>query len=400
VGKDGISTLLEKYLKFTEDSEAPELYHIWSFLTVFGYLFRKEVYLDMGFFRLYPGQLFVFLVGPPAVKKSTAIEIATNLFLPSFPEMHITSGKLSTQALIDSLESRPIMNGTTLTTSDSITLIKSGELANFIPKQSYIEEIIPFLTDAFDARDEEWTYSTRSAGSITLKNTLITFLAGTTSDWLFSNIPESAWGGGFMSRIILVNQPDCDRENAIPSISLKGRRLKLEILTETIYLMNRLKGEFFWSKEGRQWYTEWYSQFKRNQPKNASNALTHYYARKPIHLLKIGMTIAIMQNRSLFLTQKALETAEELFVALEIFLPDLLERRIVANPIAEQCQNVLDFLRGKGGTVTKSDLLRGLWRSGLNSSALDLVLDTLLQADLVELIASGKNYYYRLQRKR
>lgn len=348
----------------------------------------------MGYFRLYPGQLFVFLTGPPAVKKSTAIEIASR-FLSEFKDISITSGKLSTQGLIDVLESQPILNGSQLQHSDSITFIKAGELANFIPKQSYIEEIIPFLTDAYDAREGEWVYRTRSTGETTIRNVLVTFLAGTTPDWLFNNIPESAWGGGFMSRVLMVHQPDCDRINPIPVISAKAKRLKVEIITEMFWLANRLNGQFVWTTQARRWYDVWYRHFKGNQPRDLVNTMGHYLARKPVNLLKIAMIVAILQTRALVLTQKALETAEKLFIELEIFLPDLLDKKTVSNPIAEQCQNVLDFMRGKS-TVSRGDLLKGLWRKGLNAAAIDLVLDTLLQAELVEVFQVGNRLFYRL----
>lgn len=389
--------LLEKYLRYTDESEAPEMYHRWCYFSMLGHIFERRVWLDMGYFRLYPGQTYTFLVGPPAIKKSSAIKVATG-FLKDMGGVRFSAGKLSVQALINSMESQPVINGTQITHSDSTIFIKASELSVFIPKQSYVEEIIPFLTDAFDAEDT-FEYDTIARGKVTLRNVLVTFLAGSTADWLFNNIPDSAWGGGFMSRVLLIHVTSCSRENAIPTISPGLRRLHQEILAELIVLGNELQGEFLWTKEARAWYTAWYSRFKKFSAQNIGNTISAYYARKPIHLLKIAMALAITQNRALVMTQHTLESAELMFEEMEVELPGLLDKKVIPNVMAEQCQKVLDLITSKGqvGGVKRSEILKALWRHGLNASATDLVLDTLLQAELVEIQLIGKAQYYRLR---
>jgi len=75
-----LSDWLEYYMKYTQRTEPPELYHLWSGLTAISSALRRKCYCNWGALRgfVYPN-LFVSLVGPPGGRKGTAMKIAKSI---------------------------------------------------------------------------------------------------------------------------------------------------------------------------------------------------------------------------------------------------------------------------------------------------------------------------------
>jgi hypothetical protein len=69
---------LVTYTSYTCMSEAPQEYHLWTGLTIISAVLKRQVYKDRKRFVTWPN-LYVFLVGPPGTKKSSAISIGEDL---------------------------------------------------------------------------------------------------------------------------------------------------------------------------------------------------------------------------------------------------------------------------------------------------------------------------------
>lgn len=381
---------MQKYLRFTAENEAPELYHTWSALTMLGHIFGRRVFMDRGHTKIYPGQIFTFLVGPPANRKSTAVNIAAGL-LRQVPSVHFIAGKLSAQSLYDEMEMGMVDNGKgKMTQADSVVYISASELSAFLPKQNYVEELIPTLTKFIDAEEGLHEYKTRSHGSTIVKNPLVTMLGASTPDWLYKNIPENAWGGGFMSRVFLVYQRGTDRIFPNPRRTPIQDRLEKELVAE-LFLFSELKGPAILTKEAEQWYIDWYIKSRKNPAVFGSGQMSGYLGRRPDHLLRISMVLSGTARKTI-ITKRVLILADSLLGDFEKYLPELLGQK-TTSAMGEQHQCIVDYLKGKT-YATRTDILRRVWRIGVNAQMLDVYLETLLQAGEIETVTlSGKEYY-------
>ncbi len=83
IPKDG---WFEWYDKYTAETESPLSYHLFSSLAVLSAALGRRVFLDMGFWKVYPN-LCLVLVGPTGrVAKTSAVNIAKDLIKEFTPK--------------------------------------------------------------------------------------------------------------------------------------------------------------------------------------------------------------------------------------------------------------------------------------------------------------------------
>src|SRR6267378_5661198 len=83
--------LLADYTFYNSGNECPESYHIWSCLATFSAILSRRIYIDRGYFKIFPN-LYVCLVGDAGSGKNTARGIATNnLLIDNFPDIPISA---------------------------------------------------------------------------------------------------------------------------------------------------------------------------------------------------------------------------------------------------------------------------------------------------------------------
>lgn len=387
---------ISRYLRFVEGNEAPTPFHFWSALTVVAHVLGRRVSIDRGYFTSYPGQMITFLVGPAATRKSTAINLAVDL-LRDIPDINIIANKLSTQSLIDSLDRGMVVDPITNLghPADSTGFISAPELSVFLPKQSYVDELIPTLTDIFDAKSGPWINRTRGSGTVTLMNPLITMAAASTPDWLQTNIPINAYGGGFMSRIFFVWQGEKSKLISRPEKDPNLKRRRLELLTELTWIRNNLKGPVIWTKEGEDWYDNFYSTWNADKTER-DEFHTKYHDRRAEHILRVATCLAAAEEHSLALDVKAFEKADEALRAIESQMFHCFENNGQIQAFSGNYNLVLKQL--EKGPKTKRELQRSLWR---NLSAVDLgtALQTFIDAGLIEASPQGQTFLYSLPRQ-
>jgi hypothetical protein len=385
---------LQKYLAFTYENEAPEIYHLWSGITILAHVLGRKVRLDRGYFTTYPGQMLTFLVGPPATRKSTAIDIATEL-LRELPDVNIIANKLSAPILLDSLDRGMVIDPKDGTgkPADSIGFVSASELSVFLPKIAYVEEIIPILTDLFDGK-KSFRQKTRSGGLIELTNPLITMLAGSTADWLETNIPVNAYGGGFLSRIIFVYANRKSKDVPLPELTPKIKRLRLELAAELTWINANMGGDVVWTPEAKEWYVRFYGSWDPNDDPGNS-VQKGYRNRRTEHLLRVAIVFAVSQKRNLILDVDALVAADEALKIIEVHMAKCFENAAPQMAFSKTYRMVLDFIEEKG-PCTKRQITRALWRH-INAAELSMCIQTLDDAGLIKTTTSGQTITYEYQ---
>lgn len=369
--------LIDVYLDYTRRHEAPEKFHFWTAISLIGATVGRRVELHRGYFKVYPGQIWVVVVAGAAwVRKSTSIGIGRNL-LKRVGDVTIVPAKSSPESFVDSLQLGSIAqpNGQVVQ-KDSQALIFSSELAAFLSKQAYTEALIPILTDLFDAPDD-WEYKTRTHGATKLKNVCVTFLAASTPDWLADAIPPNAFGGGFISRIIFVYADRTDRSNPFPTEMDLDYAAEQELL-QRLSLLGQVKGSATLTPEARAWFTAWYDTVTKDEKKREEG----YWGRRPDHLLRVALNVALGRH-SLEINMDDLMRAHLALEDVEANMDECF-RFVGATAAGRNQQVVLKALERLGGTATVTDLTGRLWNK-MDQEEIMKSMQTLKQAGIMEL---------------
>src|SRR4249919_214085 len=166
---------LSQYLEFTAEHEAPSMFHMWAGLTALSSLLGRKVYMEKGFYKLYPNLFTVLVAGSARCRKTTAIEIATGL-TSHVDGVRQINGKISAEKL---LHEHFVDNNT----AQQPTLITADEPSTFLTRDSQGDKLIDILTKMFDC-PEAFTYSTVTHGKKVIREPYIVVLAGTTPETL------------------------------------------------------------------------------------------------------------------------------------------------------------------------------------------------------------------------
>ncbi len=351
---------LADYMKYTAKLESPDTYHFWSGMSVVAACVRRRAWVNLGYFKVF-ANMYIVLVGPPAVRKNTAINAATYLITDNitdgeggFSDVKMSADSTTREALIQAInKSTKIdeVNGKSYTHA-SLTII-SKELSVFLGTGN--TDLLALLTDLYDCHPR-WEYRTKMSGIDSLTNMWLNMLGASTPDWLCGSIPITAIGGGFTSRVIFVVEDKVRQKVAIP----KPTPAQLEIKKKLIHDLESISmvgGEFIMTPEAEAWYEDWY----QNANKKLDDQRFHGYAeRKHIHLLKVALIIAISRNSPNKITDG--------HMVLALSALDNIEENMVnafggagASPLAPSVQTVINIIQ-TAGEISKTELVKQTWR--------------------------------------
>ena len=342
-----MSNFINDYLIYNSGNECPLNYHRWSALTILAAAMSKRVWIDYGYFDVYPN-LYVCLVGKQGNRKSVAKDIARDLFCEAFPDHPIGASVQSREDIVKNMASddyeRQYTDSEGVLVSHKPITFFINELKNFLSINPI--GMIDFLTDIYDRKS--FDASTIKHGLQEIKNPCVNVLACETPSWIIDKLKGNIITGGFSRRMIYVYEiEECERI-PFPFVSAEARAARLRCL-EHLRLLPTIKGKFTWEPAARVWFAEWYKKL----PIPDDEVMEGYYRSKHIQLLKIAMGLAVGRaNPKLILTREDLEDSRVFLDALETNLPKL---SIAAgrNQLAVPMQGLLEVLAKNGGWLTE-----------------------------------------------
>src|SRR3972149_1290551 len=140
---------LRRFVEHTRNMEAPTAFHFASALTVLGASLRRRVFVDQGYYKIYPA-MRTMLVGPSGtVKKSTASGYAVKVGRAAGCYNNLMNTG-SGEALLSQLAKLCKMQG------ESTGLVYVSEMSTLINKSDYNISLVQLLTDLFDDADREF----------------------------------------------------------------------------------------------------------------------------------------------------------------------------------------------------------------------------------------------------
>ena len=237
---------INAYLNYTQDSEAPRVFHWWAAASTIASVLQGKVWIDMGDFVWKPNFYIIFVAPPGVANKSTTLNIARRFSSEMVdekgnPSMAYGPDSGTWQGLMDALVdvSQQYTIGGETTYMSAITSVIS-ELGTFLRSDDF--EKIDTLVNLWD-NPPKFTTRTRGGGLVQVTNPCLNIIGATTPDWVRKNFPEYGMFGGFTSRVMFIHAAAKSRLIAYPGMGKRkeGYTLRKKLLDD-LQKIHRLQG--------------------------------------------------------------------------------------------------------------------------------------------------------------
>ena len=328
--------------------------HFWTGVVTIAAALRRKVFIPQLQFTWTPNFYVVFVAPPGIVTKSTTIRIGLNL-LDRVPGVRFGPQSMTWQALAESLEAaiEAVNIPNYGVTKMSCLTISVSELGTFLRTDD--NDLVNFLTDLWDGQISEWRRTTKTAGSIAIKNPWLNIIGATTPSWMQTSFTGEMLNGGLASRIIFVY---ADRKRRFVAYPAEERRPEeWEKLGRSLHSdlceIATIKGEYRLSPEAIEWGKDWY---EKHWTMVANDSLAGWRARKHTHLHKLAMVLAASRRNDLTITLTDLQESAMILDDLETSLTSIFEA-IGSPQEAHNIQTIASIVQQLPG-VSHSDLWR------------------------------------------
>lgn len=359
---------LQSYLQYTKKTESPEIFHLWSGLSVLAASLGRKCYIDRARFKNYPNQYIILVAASAKCRKTTAADIAAiNIYNRVHPN-EPTYKKITIEKLYLNLDRRAKLDG------ESRCYLYSPELSVMIGRVDS-SGFMDFLTDVYTCPDE-WANETKNKGCDKLVNLCVNFLGCTTPGDL-STMPKSMIDGGFAGRTIYVyaNQP----KEAIPNPAIfytpEIKQLKLDLI-EDLKTISKIEGVYTLSDKASKLFDELY--IRDYNKKDVDFRLEPYYNRKMEHILSVSMLIAASRYDGLVIDSTDIEAANHFLSQLEKNMADSFSE-VAYSQSTKYLDFVKNTIRDNGGEIKRHILVKKV-QNKMKARELDELIQTLIES--------------------
>jgi hypothetical protein len=387
---------LDSYLEFTNNSEPPELFHIWTAISTVAAALQRKCIMNWGKLRFYPNMYIVLVAPSGKARKGTAMGYGKDFLSKLGVKMAAES--ITREALV-----REIMNA-----ADSIINEETGEMSFHSSLTIFAPELVVFLgynqqqlmmdlTDWYDCGhgpDGKWTYRTKTQGTDELTGVWVNMIGATTPELLRSCLSMDAIGGGLTSRIVFVYEEDKRKSCPAPFLSPEEQRLE-EALYYDLEQIHLLKGQFKPSSDFIDLWVDWYVKQDRRVVFEDPH-LAPYCERRPVHVMKLSIILNACRTEDMVVTSKDLQRAIDLLERTERKMPRTFSG-IGKSPHAEVLSKVMTEV-GLLGEVSISDLQRKFYHDA-DARVLDLIIQTLQSMGFITRTERGSETIIKYNKK-
>ena len=363
------------YMQYAHMTEPPTRYHLWSAISLIAACLQRKCFYFMGSIEVFPN-MYIALVGPPAARKGTAMDIA-------FPFLERLNIKVAAEAITREALIRELANAndndldlkTGKRSFHSSLTIWSQELAVFLGYNN--RQLISDLTDWYDCK-RKWTYRTKNMGEDEILGVFVNMLGAITPDLLRATMPIEAIGGGLTSRFMFIFE--WDKEKIVPV-----SKLDKSVLSGMIHDLEQIRmmsGEFSYTKEMEELWIEWYSHHEEKLPFKDPK-FDGYFQRRGKHILKLSMILSASRSNEMLIEAKDFQNAVSYVEDAEKNMANTFSgigRASHADVLAKIMTEV--SMAGPNG-IRFSDLL-SLHRSDIDVQGLEKVIHTLIAMNFVD----------------
>lgn len=303
------------------NSEAPEIFHFWTGVSVLAGALRRRVWIEQRHFQWTPNFYIIFVAPPGVATKSTTIDAGMRL-LAEVDGIHFGPDSMTWQSMIEALKDAHEM---VLSGEGDLDMLPQccitcsvSELGTFLDPSN--DAMMSVFTDLWDGKVKVWKRRTKLDGEKAIENPWINIIACTTPSWLQQNFPEAAIGGGFASRTVFVYAGEKRQLVAYPSLHIDEDAYADEqrALVQDLAKISQMVGEFKLTPAAFRWGESWYEEHWSSRPIHmASERWGGYFARKQTHIHKLAMVLSAAESPSFEISESHLQIALRMVTATE-----------------------------------------------------------------------------------
>jgi hypothetical protein len=283
---------LQDYLYYYSENEVPESFNRWSALALLAATLGRKVWLDRGYFIVYPN-IYVCLIGTAGSGKSTAKSFAKAIFIKEFPDLLISDSIQSREDIAEKMGSSDCLH----TFKDPLTGIINeyrpfflivNELANFLSVDT--RKMVDFLVDIYD--ENYFSTGFKNSASQRFINPFVTMLGCVPPQWIMDNLKYDLFSLGLGRRLILVHD---EKRKLIsdPKPPADGKPV-FDRVIKHLQEARKLVGQFTFSKEGKAWWDKWYTDATRIRKDDP--IIAQFHETKHVQVLKVAMLLALNER--------------------------------------------------------------------------------------------------------
>jgi len=193
---------MQEWLDYTSQFPTTQRFNVWSCIGAIAGALQRRCWIVSAGRMLFPN-MFILLVGPPGVGKSDAITTTRSIWT-QFMNLPVAPQSLTGKGIVD--EMAAAKNQQTVTIDGESyhfhsLLIPAPELGTLI--QEYDITQVSMFNELFDC-NESYMERTRGGGPLEVPRPHINMLLGTQPKFMSHVFPDTAFGMGLTSRIIMV----------------------------------------------------------------------------------------------------------------------------------------------------------------------------------------------------
>lgn len=367
--------LLELYLYICGKTQVPEEFWRWSFISLMSALMGDRVWVQKLKGKPVTPDMYIFLIGPSAVGKGTAIDKVVDLMDEGELPIDRFQGNLTSAGLKDHMGER-----------SGIWLV-SDELANDIGSGSQADAFIKFMTAI---KEKKSPYDSRIRGDgknigghQRIEKPLLQWLAGTTWEWLLSSITGKTATSGFGSRVLpIFASYDLNKRYPEPIYPSDADFVEGYIKSR-LAVLGTVGGEFKKDTEARDMEHQWF--MNRKSPEE--EIIVPWWIRGHDVVLQLSMLHALMLRTDLVIKGGDVYRAIQWYEGLYKCARQLFELAI-ETPEFTVMKTVERYLRGKG-EVKVTTLAGAMYKHQINKKMLEAAVGDIANRGLIENTKEG-----------
>lgn len=301
---------LDRYVYYTQGNETPELFHVWTGLSVLAGAAEKRIWLDRGYFKLFLN-LYIILISPAGTcSKSSSLDLGAKMLRDA--GYTVLEGSVLKEKIIvemsSSMKEYKIDDSSTFPhssvtySSDELNVLLSSGL-----------DMVKFLVDIY-SKDEAYVYKTKNSGEYEITNPYFNLISAAVPQWFGPGLATDMGATGFLARCILVyldRKRGCFPEPILTKEQINARQECLEILMSLSELYGPMKVE----EDARNFFNAWYRE-QYILPTEDYRIASYLERKTKVHLLKVASLMALGDLRY-SVTIKDFERAMKLFERTE-----------------------------------------------------------------------------------
>lgn len=343
--------LLRAYKEYVGASEAPAVFNRWSFIACLSANLSRNVQANLGHVRIYPN-LYVMLMGEPATRKSTAINIARKLL-----EFSGFNRFAATQATKAEFQKDLEASGELDLDSVSQLFICADEFNNFIGERN--GQLISVIMELFDAKDS-FDARNKNGKSSVISMPSVQLLGGNTHANFGAAFPPTIIHNGFLSRMLLIHGERTGKK--LPWGSNPDTRLETDLREHLSAIRENVKGIIAYTPDAIRAleciYETW-------EPLD-DQRFAHYAQRRHTQLVKLCLVL-VCSSGAMVLHESDVVLANSILAAAEDDFGKALGQ-FGKSRYAEEASAIMDFLHHATEPVL-SEVLFNLVQQNLDKFA-------------------------------